>query len=238
MNRELAKLSGFSRAALRFLAALMVAVLAAWSTGKLLGGSAFSGAAPWYISRAAGIVAYALLSLSAVLGIAMTTRFWSRRLSRPSLNGLHEQLSWLALGFVALHIGALLVDAYQPFRLIDILVPFVSAYRPIWVGLGIMALYLTLLLNVSFYVQHRIGHRAWRLIHYTGFALYCLATIHGILAGNSTNEIWMRAIYVLSLMLVLAAVAYRIRQRPSHGRFDGPANKPSASRLRPQTPPG
>ena len=218
MNRELEKLSRFSRAALRFAAALVVVVLAAWLGGRLLGGSAFGGTAPWYISRAAGIVAYGLLSLSALLGIAMTTQFWSRRLSRPSLNGLHEQLSWLAFGFVVLHIGALLVDTFQPFRVADILVPFMSAYRPIWVGLGIVALYLTLLLNVSFYVQNRIGHRAWRLIHYAGFALYALATVHGILAGNSTGELWMQAIYVVSLALVLTAVAYRVLQRPALGR--------------------
>jgi sulfoxide reductase heme-binding subunit YedZ len=215
MNRELQKLARFAPAALRFLVALAGVVLFAWLGGRVLGGSSFSGTASWYISRAAGIVAYTLLSLSALLGIAMTTQFWSTKLSRPSLNGLHEQCSWLALGFLVLHVGALLVDTFQPFRVVDILVPLSSAYRPFSVGLGIVAIYLLILLNLSFYVQNRIGHHAWRVIHYASFALYALATLHGIFAGNSTGDLWMRAIYATSLLLVLAAVAYRVVQRPA-----------------------
>src|ERR1700730_14430504 len=134
MNRESEKLLRFGHAALRFAGALAAVVLVAWLGGCLIGGWGFAGTAPWFISRAAGIVAYGLLSVSSLLGIAMTTQLWSSRLSRPSLNGLHEQLSWLALGFLVLHVGALLVDTFQPFRVVDILVPLLSAYRPVSVG--------------------------------------------------------------------------------------------------------
>jgi methionine sulfoxide reductase heme-binding subunit len=213
MNRESEKLLRFGHAALRFAGALAAVVLVAWLGGWLIGGSGFAGTAPWFISRAAGIVAYGLLSVSSLLGIAMTTQFWSRSLSRPSLNGLHEQLSWLALGFLILHVGALLVDTFLPFRLMDILVPLLSAYRPVSVGLGIMTLYLIALLNLSFYVQNRFGHRTWRVIHYASFAAYILATLHGILAGNSSGQFWMQAIYATSVALVLAATAYRLLQR-------------------------
>jgi predicted ferric reductase len=109
----------------------------------------------------------------------------------------------------------------------DILVPLLSAYRPVSVGLGILALYLIVLLNVSFYLQNRIGHRAWRAIHYASFAVYSLATKHGIPAGNGTDQLWMQAIYATSLALVLAATAYRFVQHPA---VDQEARPSSAAR--------
>ncbi len=169
---------------------------------------------PWYISRGAGITAYLLLSATTLLGLAISTRLTDRWLSRAAVYALHEHLSWLALGFVGLHAGVLLVDTYQPFRLIDVLVPFASGYRPAAVALGIVGAYLMVLLVASFYLRARLGYRAWRVFHYSSFGLYVIATLHGVLAGDTGSTPWMAWLYLVSGTCVLLLTNYRILLPP------------------------
>jgi sulfoxide reductase heme-binding subunit YedZ len=221
VNRTRNTAARFGKAVLAFTAALTATVLIGWLAGVVLGGSAFASHATWYISRAAGVTAYLLLSASTLWGLVMSTRTTGNRLSRASVFALHEHLSWLALGFVALHAGILVRDTYAPFRPVDIMVPFLSTYRPFSVGLGIFTAYLAALLTSSFYLQRRIGYHAWRRLHYGSFAAYGFATLHGIQAGNSTGDLWMQAIYVLSGTLVLTFTLYRVRQRLPQARRSG-----------------
>lgn len=58
-----------------------------------------------------------------------------------------------------LHGAILLGDSYMPFDLVQIAIPFTSAYRPVPVGLGVAGFYLMLLLSVSFYTRRYIGQR-------------------------------------------------------------------------------
>jgi predicted ferric reductase len=165
---------------------------------------------PWYLSRAAGITAYLLLSATMVLGLAIATRLGGRRLSRPVVFSLHEHLAWMGLAATGLHLGALLADSYLPFRVVDLLVPFAAPYRPAAVALGVIALYASVLITSSFAVRSRIGHRAWRTIHIASFGTYVLATAHGILAGSSTSQPWMQWLYLASGATVLLLTNYRI----------------------------
>lgn len=171
-----------------------------------------NGTLPWYTTRAAAITAYLLLSATTMLGLTITAKGSNRWLSRASVFALHEYLSWLALGFVGLHVGSLLVDTFQPFSPVDVLVPFASAYRTVAVGLGTIGLYLMAVLVSSFYLRSRIGHKTWRAIHFSSFLLYVVATLHGITAGSSSTQAWMQALYLLSGGTVLLLLGYRIMQ--------------------------
>jgi DMSO/TMAO reductase YedYZ heme-binding membrane subunit len=165
---------------------------------------------PWYVTRAAAITAYIVLAASMLLGLSITSKTQSRWLNRADAFALHEFLSWLAWGFVGLHVGALLIDTYQPFSLVDVLVPFASPYRTLAVGLGVIGLYLLAMLVTSFYARRRIGQRTWRAIHFSSFLLFVLATLHGIFAGSSSGMTPMQAIYLLSGGSVCALLTYRI----------------------------
>ncbi len=181
---------------------------------------------PWYTTRAAAITAYLLLSGTTILGLSIATRALDRLLSRAAAFALHEWLSWLALACVGLHVGALLVDSFQPFSLAAVL-PFASGYRQVATGLGVLGLYLLAAITISFYLRSHIGQRAWRTLHYGSFALYLLATTHGIFAGASQDLPWMRWVYMASA----AAVGFLLASRILEGRRGRTARRstPAAS---------
>ena len=102
----------------------------------------------WYLTRGTGAVALVLLTMSVVLGVANVRRVHTERVPRFVADAVHCSVSLLALAFLAVHILALVLDPVAPIRLIDAVVPFVSAYRPVWLGLGAIA--SDLLIAVAF----------------------------------------------------------------------------------------
>ena len=94
--------------------------------------------ASWYAARAAGIVAYLLLSGSVVVGLSMSSK---RKLEWPrfAVEELHRFLSLLTGLFIVIHGGSLLLDRVVPTSLTQLVVPFTSSYRPLTVGLGVAA---------------------------------------------------------------------------------------------------
>ena len=198
--------------------------------------AAMGGRLPWYATRAAAISAYLLLSVSMLLGLTITAKGPNRPLKRAEVFALHEHCSWLAWGFVGLHVASLLIDTYQPFTFMDVLVPFLSPYHSFAVGLGVIGLYLIAVLVTSFYVRTLLGQRAWRTIHFSSFLLYVLATAHGVLAGSSSGSPWMLAIYVASGAGVVTMLAYRIlngrRAQDLRSAPEAPLHPPSGSILR------
>src|SRR5207342_2494058 len=92
--------------------------------------TAFLAQAPvaWYVARAAGLVAFGLLTLSVWLGLGMSTRLLGPK-RQKSLFGWHQTLAWTGLSMLALHAGALLSDPTLHFGLTSVLVPFASAWH-------------------------------------------------------------------------------------------------------------
>jgi sulfoxide reductase heme-binding subunit YedZ len=179
----------------------------------------------WFITRAAGLMAYLLFWLSTVWGLAVSSKIFDRLLNRPFTFDTHGYLSLLALGFIFIHVVVLLWDSYAPFSVLQLLVPFTSSYRPVAVGLGIISLYLTLLVTVSFYLRRRIGYKTSRLLHYFSFLAYIGATVHGILAGTDTPLFSTQLIYEESAVVVLLLTAYWVKQLVQH-KLSGAGNGP------------
>lgn len=165
---------------------------------------------PWYLSRSTGLVAYLLLFATVVLGISVRTKGLDRMIARWRVTDLHTFLSVLVLVFVAVHAGVLLFDSFMGFSVLQILVPFTAPYRPIWTSFGIISAYLLIIISVSFLVRRWIGYRAWRTLHYTNFAIYVAALVHGIYTGTDSTTLWADAIYFFTAATVLGLVLYRI----------------------------
>ena len=112
----------------------------------------------WLSSRAAGVVAFALISLSVLLGLAMANRLARGR----AVVKLHEHLALAGLVAIAVHGITLLGDSWLNPGAIGLLVPFAMGYEPIFTGLGVIAGYLAALLGLSFYIRRRVGAKRWR----------------------------------------------------------------------------
>ncbi len=165
---------------------------------------------PWYLSRSAGLIAYLLVFLTVVLGLSIRTKGLDRYVARWKVTDIHTFLSILAIAFVFFHAGILLWDGFVGYSLIDILVPFATAYRTLWTGVGIITCYLLIAVAVSFPLRRYIGYRAWRSLHYTTFAIYVAALVHGIYTGTDSRVAWAQLLYISTGATVLGLVIYRI----------------------------
>ena len=164
----------------------------------------------WYLTRASGVVALILLTATMLLGVLSVKRWRSERWPRFAVADLHRNLTLLALVFIALHVGTTVADSYTPVALKDAFIPFVSTYRPIYLGFGALALDLMLTLAVTSMLRKRIGYRAWRLLHWGAYAIWPLALAHGLGSGSDARVGWMALLTYSCLALVAVAVAARL----------------------------
>jgi len=164
----------------------------------------------WYLTRASGLVLFGLVAASTALGLLISTRLGNRLAERAWFFELHKFSSILGLAFLGLHMAVLLPDPWTNFRVVDLLLPGVSAWRPLAVALGVLAMYGTVIGVATFYVRRFIGYRSWRLLHYTTFATFFLAMLHGAAAGTDSVEPLVRLYYAAGGLLVSGLVLYRL----------------------------
>ncbi len=172
----------------------------------------------WYVTRAAGIISYLLLWLSTAWGLAVPSKLLDPLLDRTYTYDFHQFISLLAIGFMFLHVSVLMIDKYLPFSTWQILIPFLSSYRPLWVGIGVISFYLILLVTVTFYLRSRIGMRAFRAIHVLSLLAYLGATFHGLYAGTDSPLPAMQLLYKGTGLAIIFLTAYwlitRVRRKP------------------------
>jgi methionine sulfoxide reductase heme-binding subunit len=165
----------------------------------------------WYAARAGGVVAYVLLTAAVLLGLTMTSRTRLRRWPRLAIEDVHRFAGLLVGTFVVIHVVTIAIDSYLPFSLASLIVPFISRYRPAWVGLGLVAAELLLALAVTNRLRNRrISYRTWRVAHYLNFAVWTAATVHGMGAGTDRSSPWLLAIEAAAIASVLGATTWRI----------------------------
>ena len=162
----------------------------------------------WYVTRSAGIIAYLLLWLSTAWGLAVPSKIFDKTLHGVYTFDFHQFISLLAIGFTMLHMGVLMLDKYLPYSLVQVLVPFTSAYRPVWIGIGIIAFWLMLLVTVTFYVRRQIGTRAFRVIHWLSFLAFIGSALHGIFSGTDTPLWSMKLVYETTFISVVFLTVY------------------------------
>jgi predicted ferric reductase len=174
--------------------------------GGLLGGN--GGNITWYITRSSGLIAYLLMWLSTLWGLAVPSKLFDRLLERLFTFDLHEFLSLLALGFTGLHMLVLLFDHYEPFTITQLLIPFLSQYRPVWIAVGIVGLYLTVLVTATFYLRQRIGYKTFRVIHYLSIIGFIAVLAHSVLSGTDSDLWSVRLMYIFTGLSVVFMTVY------------------------------
>ncbi len=164
----------------------------------------------WYATRGAGTVALVLLTASVVVGIVDFSRWSPANRPRFLVDGIHRTVSMLAVVMVTVHVVTTVADGFAPITLLDAIIPFASPYRPLWLGLGSVAFDLLLAVTITSMLRGRIGHRAWRAVHWTAYACWPLALLHGLGTGTDASVGWSLIIAVACVAAVLVAVAWRV----------------------------
>jgi sulfoxide reductase heme-binding subunit YedZ len=178
----------------------------------------------WYLTRATGLVTLLLLTASVVLGVLQVHRWSPPGSPRFVVVILHRSVSLLVAALLAVHVLTAVLDSYAPIRLLDALVPFRGAYRPLWLGLGALALDLLIAVTVTSLLRRRLGLRAWRTVHWLAYMCWPVALIHGWGTGSDVRSAWMLAITLGCAAAVLGAVVLRLASaRPARTRERGAA---------------
>jgi DMSO/TMAO reductase YedYZ heme-binding membrane subunit len=161
----------------------------------------------WYLTRGTGLVTLLLLTASVVLGVLQVQRWGSPRFVVVSL---HRAVSLLVVAFLAAHVLTAVLDGFAPIRLVDAVLPFAGSYRPIWLGLGAVALDLIVALIVTSLLRRRLGLGAWRAVHWLAYGCWPVAVVHGWGTGSDTRTSWMLATTLACAATVLGAIAWRL----------------------------
>ncbi len=165
----------------------------------------------WYLARGTGAVALILLTVSVVLGVLGSLRFaLAPRWPRFAIDTLHRDVSLLVIALLVVHIITSVLDSFAPITLSDAVIPFVSTYRPLWLGLGALSFDILVALVVTSMLRRRVGYRNWRLIHWLAYASWPVAVLHGLGTGSDTKVWWMLALTAACVAAVTIATLVRI----------------------------
>ena len=181
----------------------------------------------WLASRASGLVALVLVTISVGIGLAMAGKVMRRPGLSRRLLAIHEQTALAGLVAIAVHGIALLGDFWLHPGVTGITVPFAMGYRPLWTGLGIVAGYMAMLLGFSFYVRKWVGARLWRKAHRATIAVYLLGVVHALGAGTDASSVWLRWWLVVTGVPIAALFAYRLGAGARAGRRKRAAPRPA-----------
>jgi sulfoxide reductase heme-binding subunit YedZ len=189
-----------------------------------------SSTALWYASRATGVVALVLLTVVVVLGILVNRRGRLPGLPRFAATSLHRSLSLLAVSFTAIHVITAIADPFVTIGIAAAIVPFTSAYKAVWIGLGAVSLDIVAALIITSLARARIGRRTWRAVHWLAYACWPVALLHSIGSSNDLRSGGLLALTVACTAAVVGATGWRIAsaaaapseaQRPSQALAQG-----------------
>jgi sulfoxide reductase heme-binding subunit YedZ len=164
----------------------------------------------WLASRASGLVALVLVTISVAIGLAMAGKVMRRPGLSRNLLAIHEHTALAGLIAIAVHGITLLGDPWLHPGVSGVAVPFAIGYRPVATGLGVLAGYLAALLGLSFYLRRRIGARLWRRAHRATVLVYVLGLGHALGAGSDASTPLFRWWAIGTSVPIAALFAYRL----------------------------
>ncbi len=162
----------------------------------------------WYSSRASGLVAFTLLYISIFLGLTIRLPFFRKIFSPIHALNIHAWISLQAVIVVFFHGVVLAFDKYLNLTLVDLFVPFASAYQSKLISFGIFSFYLMIILVATSYGRKYISPRIWRTAHFMNILLYAVVLIHVLNLGTDMKNpvvmnvfLWANA-FLVFLMLI------------------------------------
>ena len=180
----------------------------------------------WYTTRGAGAVSLVLLSTVVALGLLARARVEGRAWPRFLTPALHRDLALMSVVFLGLHIVTAVVDPYTHLGITAATVPFGSYYRTFWLGLGTVAFELMLAVIATSLLRQVIGARVWRTVHWSSYAAWPIAVMHGLGTGTDAFSLWLLGVTTICVAGVTMAAGYRFM----YGRHDPLLNERRTAR--------
>lgn len=184
----------------------------------------------WITSRAAGITALLLASLSVGFGLLMGGKLMKR--IGPDRRTIHEVLSLSVIVAIAVHGLALIGDNYMRPSLLDVTLPFVWSYKPLSTSIGIVAGWALILLGLSYYLRNRIGSKRWATIHRFTLLAWGFGLLHALTEGTDAGQTWFLALVLVTAAPALVLLPARVAATRHRRRPSAPV-KPAREPLRP-----
>ena len=166
----------------------------------------------WTVVRASGTVDLVLLTFVVALGVAVIGRGSVRGTPRFVFQQLHRDASLLAVALLVVHVVAAVVLVHLD--VIPAVVPFASATRRVYLGLGVLGADLMALIAVTSMVRRRLGLRGWRRLHWAAYVAWAAGVIHGAAPGTDRLVPWIAVLDIACVAVVLVAVAVRLSRQP------------------------
>ena len=155
------------------------------------------------------MAAYVVLSLVVSLGLLLGGKAQNRRWPRFSMEDVHRFGGLLVGSLIGIHVLTIAADSFLPFSLVQLLVPFTSTDRPLWTGLGVAAAEILLALAITNHYRKRLPYSFWRKAHYLNFAVWGLASVHGLMSGTDRGAAWLAILYGVAVAGVVMVLVWR-----------------------------
>lgn len=163
----------------------------------------------WYATRATGIVALVLLTVTTSLGVLTAGRVKST-LPAFARADIHRRISALTAVFLAIHVLTSVLDSYVHIGWLSIVVPFTSSYHTFWLAFGTIAVDLFLAVAITSVLRRHISARTWRAVHWLAYLSWPVAVAHGLAMGTDTKLNWVLGLVAACIASVLGLTAWRI----------------------------
>jgi sulfoxide reductase heme-binding subunit YedZ len=164
----------------------------------------------WYLTRGSGLILLAVLTASVALGILHKSGRTPSGWPRFVIGDLHRNLALLGAALLLIHILTAELDPFAPVGWLAMVVPFLSSYRPIWLGLGTLSVDLLIAVVVTSLLRSHLSLSMWRLVHWLTYLAWPVAFLHSLGTGTDTRLGWVFLFDQVCLAVVLGAVWYRV----------------------------
>jgi methionine sulfoxide reductase heme-binding subunit len=198
----------------------------------------------WLLIRASGVTAWGLLTAVIVWGLLLRTKLLGSKATPVALLHMHRWLGALALGALAVHLVALLVDPVVHFSVTQILIPFTAPWEPFAVALGTISLWLMLPVSLIGRIRTKLGKKGnvfFKRSHLMAYFAWPFATAHYVFAGTDAMSQWSIAALiagsaVIAFMLLARAFVPPAARKPRAPRPEGAAPASTQEQVSAQVP--
>lgn len=138
----------------------------------------------WFIARVTGLTAFAVLSLSVLSGEALRTSVLDFLAKNRAIRRLHDFTTPLWLPLVGAHVIALVLDKTARIQPVNVVVPFLTDYGQLAIGLGTIAFDVFIVVAVTSWLRARMSNTLWTWIHRTSYVGFIALFFHAALSGT------------------------------------------------------